>query len=68
MVKKHLLTKPYDIPKIAQPIVYAPPKPYKASPHPQHTRLEQHRELASLVTDANKNPIREFNHEMECGK
>jgi hypothetical protein len=67
-MKKRLLTKPYDIPKVAQPIVHAPPKPLKAIPHPQQARLEQHRELASLVTDANKNPIREFNHEMECGK
>ena len=65
-MKKHLLTKPYDIPKVAQPIIHAPHKPLKPSPHPHQDRLEQHRTLPSLVTDQFKNPIIE--HEKECGK
>jgi hypothetical protein len=64
-VKKVFLPQ-FDIPKVAQPIIHAPHKPLKPSPHPQHSRLEQHRELPSLVTDQFKNPIIE--HEKECGK
>jgi hypothetical protein len=50
----------YDIPKVAQPITYGKPKPLKPSPHPHQDRLEQHRELPSLVTDCFKNPVKEI--------
>ena len=47
------------IPTEAQPVTHAPHKPLKTSPHPQQARLEQYRELPSLVTDRFKNPIKE---------
>jgi len=53
--------------KVAQPLTHAQPKPLKPTPHPHQDRLEQHRELPSLVTDRNKNPVVE-QHEKECGK
>jgi hypothetical protein len=49
----------FKIPKVAQPIVHAPPKPFKPVVHPHQDRLEQHRTLPSLVTDQFKNPIKE---------
>jgi hypothetical protein len=49
----------YDIPKVAQPKTFAPPKPLKAEAHPHQARLKQHRALPSLVTDRFKNPIKE---------
>lgn len=45
--------------KVAQPKAMTPPKPLKAIPHPHQDRLEQHREVPSLVTDKFKNPVKE---------
>ena len=48
---KQPLIKPFDIPKMAQPKDMTPlKKPLKVKPHPQQARLEQHRQLPSLVT------------------
>jgi hypothetical protein len=46
------------IPKVALPATHAPHKPFKPVAHPHQDRLEQHRELPSLVTDRFKNPIK----------
>jgi len=47
----------YNVPKVAQPKAMTPPKPLKAIPHPHQDRLEQHREVPSLVTsDPNNTP------------
>jgi hypothetical protein len=50
------------VPQIAPSIVYPPHKPLKPKPHTHQARVEQHREVKSLVTDRFKNPIK------ECGK
>jgi len=49
----------FKVPKVAEPATHAPPKPFKPSPHPHQDRLEQHRDLPSLVTDRFKNPVKE---------
>jgi hypothetical protein len=49
----------YDVPKVAQPKALTLPKPLKAAPHPHQDRLEQHREVPSLVTDRFKTPVKE---------
>jgi hypothetical protein len=46
--------------KKAIPPTHAPPKPFKPSQHPHQDRLEQYRALPSLVTDRNKNPVKEI--------
>jgi len=40
----------YNVPKVAQPKTMTPPKPLKAIPHPHQDRLDEHREVPSLVT------------------
>jgi len=43
--------------KVAQPKAMTPPKPLKAIPHPHQDRLDEHREVPSLVTsDPNNTP------------
>lgn len=40
----------FDIPKTAQPKDLTPAKPMQIKPHPQQARIDQHRQLPSLVT------------------
>jgi hypothetical protein len=58
-MKAHKPTTNHVIPKVAQPKAMTPHKAFKPRPHPHQDRLEQHRTLPSLVTDVNKNPVKE---------
>jgi hypothetical protein len=40
----------FDIPKVAQPKVVKPHKPYKPTEHPQRDRLAQAQATPSLIT------------------